>query len=142
MQYLKVLIFAGIFVDSWKFFAYRDCRLRRRRRRRRHYSTSSLHRTTTVVRMGKLRVPRRARLFIYPSPSSRTNSRVRPAMNPGLLARTCPFTMRGVYVCVWVCAHGCISDAFPLLSKPSGVIRVRFRTCWRWVRLVNKGGTR
>lgn len=52
----------------------------------------------------------------------------------------------GIYVSVYdvyVCVHGwCISDAFPSLSKPSGVIRVRFRTCSRRVRLVNKGGTR
>jgi len=59
--------------------------LRRRRRRCRH-STSSLHRATTVVRMGKLRAPRSARLFLLPP--SPTNSWLRPAANPKFLART------------------------------------------------------
>lgn len=56
--------FPSIHENSLRVQGVHGCRLRRRCRRR-HHSTSSLHRTTTVVRMGKLRVPRRARFFLY-----------------------------------------------------------------------------
>lgn len=107
------ILYPRFSVDSWKFFARTGRAQGCRRRRRRHHSTSSLHRMTTVVRMGKLRVSRRARLFLYPPPSSGTNSRIRPATNPGLLARTCSFTTgESVYVsacvCVWM-YFGCLS---------------------------------
>lgn len=82
----------------------RGCRLPPRPRSRRH-STSSLHRATTVVRMGKLRVPRSARLFL-PPPSPTTNSWVHPAANPGAShmhahVRARPFYNRGWWCVYW-----------------------------------------
>lgn len=99
------------------------------RRRRRRHSTSSPVCTGRRRSLGWVNFEYRdARDSFYFLPSP-TNSRIRPATYPDASRMPSFFTTKGKRV----------SGAFPLLSKPSGVIQERFRTCSRRARLVNKG---